>query len=326
MLYINFCGVYLKQLSWVPAVKEKIRRFQHIPLHDTPEALADCIAKIEEPLPLLRLLSREEAAAVAASCTDYGEGRAFARIYCSFAGMDYERFRRAEYGAASFCGRSDGRYGALVAAIYGLLERTFREEPERIHPYVGSNSRAPMGAELLGRFGMRWMEVPDNQKSGYPKEVREQAGNDREKLEMYMDAPVGFVITYRGIENALATMWPETPDTLLIHQLQGVRRKRFRGLHPAGRRHSPGLSLFDFRKAMVDLSADVAKEAGFSRIGIRGARNNTWTNTDDDGRPHITMERADEIYDGTAQRLGFTYDRGGNWYMDLIPRQALHTR
>ncbi len=307
----------MNSLAWMPDVRQKLSRFAQPPLVETPEALAASITRIEEPLQLCALLSREEAAWITASAPDYGEGRLFAKIYCHSAGMDYEWFRRAEYGASSFCGRHDGRYGALVASIYSLLERISGEENGLVRKFVASNSVRGLGPEALGRFSMRWMSVADNQKTGYPKEVKERAGNDPEKLELYMDAPVGFAILYKGIENALASMWPEGPDTLLIHQLQGVRKKRFHGLMPAGRHHSHGLALFDFRKAMVELAGDVAREAGFRRLGIRGAKNNIWTNTDDDGRPHITMERAAEIYDGTAKRLGFSYERSGNWYIPL---------
>ncbi len=307
----------MNSLAWVQSVRAKLARFTQPPLAESPEALAAGIARIEEPMPLCALLSREEAAWITASVPDYGEGRLFAKIYCHSAGMDYELFRRAEYGAASLCGRGDARYGGLVASIYALLERASGGETDLIRKYVLSNSSRELGIETLGRFSMRWMMVADNQKAGYPKEVKERAGNDPERLELYMDAPLGFAIIYRGVENALASIWPDEPGTLLIHQLQGVRKKRFHGLMVAGRHHSHGLALFDFRKAIVEFTIDLARETGFSRLGIRGSKNNIWTNTDDDGRPHITMERASEIYDGTALRMGFSFSRDGNWYRDV---------
>ncbi len=306
--------------AWSAEVAGKLQRRGFTlaePLAENAEKLATVLTKMEDPFPLFKSLSTEEVAWIAAFSSDYAESRLFARAYCEYRGMDPGLFRKAEYGASARTSRFDDSYGSLVAMHYSLLSNTSNDSPARIRPFISANALEGFDHSRLGSYSVRWMMVKDNKPSGYPEEVMNLAGSDRERLELYMDAQLGFVITYKGVENALCSLWPEKADTLMIHQLQGVRKKKFRGPLYVGRLHSRGLADVDFRKAMVEFVSSLAKEAGFSSVGILGARNNTWINTDDDGRPHITMERASEIYDGTAQRLGFSFSRNGNWYRAL---------
>ena len=165
----------MKRLAWEPSVRQKLARFSPPPLLETPEALATSVAMLEEPLLLFSLLTREEAACIAASHPDYGEGRLFAKIYCAACGMDYEAFRQAEYAAYSFCPRSDERYGPMVASIYGLLSRTAVPQNTRLRDAVRCNASRELDDDMLSRFSLRWMSVADGQKAGYPKEIRQAA-------------------------------------------------------------------------------------------------------------------------------------------------------
>ncbi|MFN7991105.1 MAG: hypothetical protein U0R44_03010 [Candidatus Micrarchaeia archaeon] len=283
---------------------------------ETTESFSTKLTRLEDPFPLFRFLSVEDVAWITAFSADYRESRFFAEAFCKSAGHDSRLFRKAVSAGSSF-GRMDPSYGSVVSASYYLLANTLGADQSRARMVVGENSLPSFSPPSLSSYGMRWLIVGREMKAGYPEEILNTAGSDRERLELFMDAPLGFVLTYKGIDNALCSFWPHEPDSVLIYQIQGVRRKKFRGQLVTGRHHSAGLNTIDFRKALVDLASSYARESGFSRIGIRGARNNIWTNTDDDGRPHIPMERASEVYDGTALRLGFSASRDGNWYRPL---------
>src|SRR5512135_1496763 len=177
------------------------------PLADNAERLATVLTKMEDPFPLFKFLSTEEVAWIAAFSSDYQESRLFARAYCETKGLDAGIFRKAEYGASARAGRFDESYGKLVAMHYSLLSNALNENPARIRPFISASALEGFDHSRLGSYSVRWMTVKDNMPSGYPSEVMERAGCDRERLELYMDAQLGFVITYKGVENALCSLW-----------------------------------------------------------------------------------------------------------------------
>lgn len=270
---------------------------------------------MDDPFKIFPSLNTEDLAWISAYSKDYAESRLFVDLYCNFSGLDPRLLRRAVWYANSGDGRFDAGYGKLVSSNYKLLYHSSSMDSTRIQPLLIENALSDKLNDRLIEYGLRWLSLPMNGFSGYPEGI--SGSMDPERLELYMDAPLGFVLTHRGIENAISAFWAENPHTLLIHQLQGVRKKKFIGPLKVGRHHSVGLNMLDFRKAMVEIVAELARDCGFMTLGIKGAKNNAWTITDDQGIEHIPLERAFDIYDGTAMRLGFNRSRNGNWYQNL---------
>lgn len=281
---------------------------------ERPEVLATKLTQLEDPWKVYPALSIDDVVWISAFSTNYSESRFFIDTYCQSHGIDSRLLKRALSYANSGLGRFDPHYARLVIANYKLISNVSQNDSSRICPHLRANPSGSLTDEQLTRYGIRWLMVGENKNSGYPDAI----WNPRaDHFELYMDAPLGFVLTYKNLDNAISTFWAENADTLMIHQIQGIRRRKLSGFMPVGRFHSVGLNLIDFRKMIIDFLSEIASQAGFVNLAIKGARNNSWTGTDDDGNPHMTIQRAFEVYDGTAQRLGFSYDRNGNWYKQL---------
>jgi hypothetical protein len=133
---------------------------------------------------------------------------------------------------------------------------------------------------------------------------------DREDKSMpYMDAPFGLILCYRGVENAIVTMWPDrkNPDTLLIPQIQGVKKIVLGedGRTVLKRQHSRGLNGFEWGDVLVEYATILARSLGYEKIAIQSAHNNYWTGPDGEGKVHLPLEKGLAGYDRRAARLGF---------------------
>lgn len=144
--------------------------------------------------------------------------------------------------------------------------------------------------------------------------------------DVYLDAPTGFMLTYKDVPQAMAAVAMETPTELMIHQLQGVNPKRIdttlpRGKQVLGNISARGLAPLDWRKLMVDISERIARQNNATSLGIQAGENNTWRSPGSDGSdPHMTREDGERSYDAPAQRLGFAKspdDSRGNWHRDI---------
>lgn len=125
----------------------------------------------------------------------------------------------------------------------------------------------------------------------------------------YMDAPFGLILCYRGIENAIVTMWPDRydPDTLRIPQIQGVQKIVLAedGRSVAKRQHSRGINGFEWGDVLVEHCTILARSLGYEKIAIQSAHNNYWTGPDGEGKIHLPLEKGLICYDERAKRLGF---------------------
>ena len=156
----------------------------------------------------------------------------------------------------------------------------------------------------------------------------EKAYNE-EPFRIFLDTPLAMGLMYKGKPNAAVSFFPNREWALAIHQMQGIRPVRYieegddsaSGVYrfSGGAR---GLAVLDLGKFAVELGKEVARFFGFGRIGIRSASNNRWVREKKkDGTPHIALDRAREIYDETAARLGFRQNKDKDWYLDL-PKPA----
>ena len=137
-----------------------------------------------------------------------------------------------------------------------------------------------------------------------------EIGNPRYMI--YLDAPVGFALLYKGLPNALVGLNCPDKNTVMIRQLQGVISYFINDNHAYKKTSARGLMPLDWQKLLVDCTVDIAQTANFERIGIQGYTHNRWVNISS-----FTSSKAKEKYDGTAERLGFTLKNDQNWYKQL---------
>lgn len=141
---------------------------------------------------------------------------------------------------------------------------------------------------------------------------------------IWLDAPTGFALTYKGKPNAVVALAKSGPSELMIYQLQGVQAKRidlkrrYAKDNVVGHIGARGLAPLDWQKVMVEVAQELAAGQNIPVIGLQAAKNNKWTRVlHEGGEPHISMETAERAYDVTGQRLGFERGARGNWYKQL---------
>lgn len=138
-------------------------------------------------------------------------------------------------------------------------------------------------------------------------------------FDVYLDIPVAIGLFYDALPQALAGFLATDPETLLIYQFQGVRPEIVDKHNCSiGYGSSWGLEPLDWKKLLVECAASLAQSVGFRRLAIRSGHHNGWTKkVNPDGTPKFPLQRALAIYDGTAERLGFTQGEDKNWYRPI---------
>ncbi|MDO8556492.1 MAG: hypothetical protein Q7R96_04960 [Nanoarchaeota archaeon] len=138
--------------------------------------------------------------------------------------------------------------------------------------------------------------------------------HDDTRYIMFLDAPVGVVLTYDDQPCAMVGVAPVDLETLMIFQLQGVS-PRSSELDGSITKNGDawGVEPFDWQRLLVDYVGDIGKVYGYSRLAIQAGEYNYWL-TPRKGKQHLTFEQAEKKYDKVAQRLGFVQGHDKNWY------------
>ncbi len=172
-----------------------------------------------------------------------------------------------------------------------------------------------IGVQTEGRifpdFAIGWKYIPSD---------------EGKQFSIEMDMFIGFALLYRGIPQAVCSFFPIDMDTLTIYQLQGInieaadedgKFRRLDGRKRYGDRPI-GLLALDWQKFLVDYAEHIAIAHGFSRLCIRHGKYHHMTKAryKSTGEPHLSLERATEIYDHTAERLDFVQGIDRNWYRE----------
>jgi len=134
---------------------------------------------------------------------------------------------------------------------------------------------------------------------------------------MYLDAPQGVALTYKGYPQAImGFIKPPDEESLKIVQLQGVlysyrqcykHRNHTRTDYleiPA--RTPKGVNSIDYKKLFVKVAEDLARFYGLQKVEIQSAWNNRYTKRLSIGLP---FDRAKQIYDATALAMGYSEDQ-----------------
>lgn len=138
---------------------------------------------------------------------------------------------------------------------------------------------------------------------------------------VYLDAPVGFVLEYKGRPQTAVAVALSQHSTLMIHQLQGLKGKvytpkgSFKEENVIRRLSARGLMPLDWQKFMVNVAAQIAVKTGLAKVGIQAGKKNYWVRPQPgETHPHLTIQQAEAAYDKPAKRLGFKKGVTGDWY------------
>ena len=146
-----------------------------------------------------------------------------------------------------------------------------------------------------------WARLPEHVRPEYP-------GNTRHMP--YFDSSLGLGFVYRDRLVAISSAGidaEESPDTLMITQLQAVHRKT----RTNSERYKTGLHAgILWRDTLVSVWEHVAAQSPIGRVGIQGAANNPWR-TVDNGEIFVAG------YDKVAERRDFTLGPDQNWYKEV---------
>jgi hypothetical protein len=135
--------------------------------------------------------------------------------------------------------------------------------------------------------------------------------------DLWLDTPVGFALTYMGHPQAIVGVQAKGDDELFIRQLQGTQGLRYEDVEDykrkiTGHKSARGLAPLDWRKLMVDTSAQLAGQLGFNSVGI--VTGNKVPNT---YQCYMNYAQAYRAYDAQADRLGFVQGNDNNWHKPL---------
>ncbi|MDP3989628.1 MAG: hypothetical protein Q8Q01_00300 [archaeon] len=123
---------------------------------------------------------------------------------------------------------------------------------------------------------------------------------------IYLDAPVGIALLYKGWPEAITGIKCPAVDTLMITQIQGIQA-RIRHSDKSKCFHSRGLAPLKWEELLVKSVEYIAKNLRTKCLGIQGSVNNEW-------KSKTSSLRLFERYDQIAKQMGFVESDDGNWY------------
>lgn len=127
--------------------------------------------------------------------------------------------------------------------------------------------------------------------------------------DMYVDGQVAAVLRYKDIPQLVTSFNMSYPTEMLVRQLQRLKLVPY---NQSGR----GWPRLDWTGALVDIATQVATNSKLDFIGVQSAENNHWLMR---GARALSQQRAVEIYDDTAQRLGFWEGVDNDWHKRVSP-------
>ncbi len=205
--------------------------------------------------------------------------------------------------------------GSAALSHYGFMESVTRADPFaniELGRLILEAADKPLPQNVLSRYDL---QIVRSEPSFDYVDGLIECDLSSESF-VWVDTPVGFTLNYKNEPNAVVAFMPETQDELMIHQLQGSKPKRRNPKTGEVKTYpSRGIMSFDWRKVMVQASAQLALQNGFANLGIQQGSRNIWCYTRfEEEQPHLTFEQAAQAYDKQADRLGFTRGQDGNWH------------
>lgn len=132
----------------------------------------------------------------------------------------------------------------------------------------------------------------------------------RKTFDLYLDTPISFCLCHQEVPRCLISVLPSKKDELRIHQLQGIAVKYN---DHQGNKGGGCLGTLDWKRFLVSCVEQLAQETEFKVVSVQSAENNRWFYE----YQKLPLERVRQIYDHTAERLGYEQRKDRNWYREL---------
>lgn len=135
---------------------------------------------------------------------------------------------------------------------------------------------------------------------------------------VHLDTPTGFMVSYKGLPQAVVGLAASSPHEVMIYQMQGVLGKVFDAEHQnvLSTKSARGLAPLNWQKLLITIADRLGETIGAQSLGIQEGAQNSGTTTIHHGEtePHLSLETAVNAYDVPAQRAGFTRGADNNWH------------
>jgi len=203
-----------------------------------------------------------------------------------------------------------------------LLERIVEDRPYEqidLHRILQENRIAsPLSEKRLKKYAL--VEALADTTFGIGPEDRwgETTVDANDAYGIFLDAPVGIVLTFQNKPNAIISCIAPDADTLFVVQKQGVIRKVYKDGICLGQRGARGLAPVNEDHLMMSIAEELARILEYERIGLLGYKNNHYTKPDEyDGFVRFPEMVARRKYDDIVQARGYTQDSDWNWHLTL---------
>lgn len=220
-----------------------------------------------------------------------------------------------------------------VISLYGLMQATKTDALENIDLPELLTKNAKDGIELSQkRLGAYALTAITSDSYNYVHDggrvqnwTNKTAQENGSIYEIYLDAPTGFALTYKGAPNAVTGLSMSGNKELLVNQIQGVKGARIDPSKPyyskdqiLGHISARGLAPLNWQNLMVNISEQLADNLQIPNIAIQSAANNVWTKPRfGEKEPHLSMDAAERIYDDTAKKSEYIKESDDNWHKPL---------
>lgn len=183
---------------------------------------------------------------------------------------------------------------------------------------VSAITGQPLSDKRIADYSLIPLKTSKNNSFGYENDWGQREEGDR-IYNIWLDAPAGFALAYKGLPQAIASMAvnPRCHDEVMIYQLQGVRPIRKRENSSDSKGSARGLAPLDWKKFLLRTTASLAREIGVLRVGVQASENNKYVKAKANGQSLLPHKTAVRIYDEPAIELGFTRGDDDNWHASL---------
>lgn len=134
----------------------------------------------------------------------------------------------------------------------------------------------------------------------------------------WLDTPVGFALTYKGIPQAVVGMQVNGQNELIVQQLQQVQGTLYdteRKNKIVGRRLPRGLMTIDGSAVLLRSAAILAEGLGMESVALQTSEEVRSRTCNGKQTCFLTREQAVLAYDAVAYRMGFKRDDDDRWHV-----------
>ena len=220
--------------------------------------------------------------------------------------------------AITFRRESKNKIPSLVEKTYELLEYLQQPLPQEKFASLLQQSGKEgltLSSQRVKEYFFQGIQL-ENSLKGYHSQFgkRDERGVN---YNIYLDEPLALCLFYKGEPQAVSGFYFNDLHTLMISQIQGVRKSIFNGSVLEKITGSRGLPPLAWESLLVRATGVIVRDFGFKNLGIQSAKNNIWARKEENAS--LSLRKARQRYDGTAKQLGFRREKFllGNWKMEI---------